>query len=113
MRHKKLCDEVADLDSKAFTPFHVRDDPLIYSGHAVNRTKTAPAGAGGRSNKPVAQPPEVTEQKGDLLIRDLWQQGIDSVHDMHVVNNNAPTLRTKDPVWCLHEVEREGEWMYL
>ena len=33
--------------------------------------------------------PEVTEQKGDLLIRDLWQQGTDGVHDMRVVNTEA------------------------
>ena len=33
--------------------------------------------------------PEVTEQKGELLIRDLWKQGTDNVHDMRVVNTDA------------------------
>ena len=33
------------------------------------------------------------EQKGDLIIWDLWQQGIDSVHDMRVVNTYAPTYQ--------------------
>ena len=47
----------------------------------------APSGGSGNSNQLVAQPPEVTEQKGDLLVLDLWQQGTDSVHDMRVVNN--------------------------
>ena len=28
-------------------------------------------------------------EKGDLLIRDLWTQGMDSIHDMHVVNIDA------------------------
>ena len=62
---------------------------------------------------PVVQPPEVTEHKGDLLIRDLWKQGTDSVNNMRVVNTDAPTHRTKDPVRCLHEAERGGKWVYL
>ena len=28
-RHNELCDRVADQASKAFTPAHVREDPLI------------------------------------------------------------------------------------
>ena len=35
---------------------------------------------------------EVTEPKGDLLIRDLWQQGTDSVHDMRVMNTDCPLM---------------------
>ena len=31
-RHNELRDRVADLSVKDFTPSHVRDDPLIYSG---------------------------------------------------------------------------------
>ena len=72
-RHNELRDGVADLAGKAFTPSHVRDDPLIYSGRAVKRKKATSAGSNGNSEPPAA--PEVTEQKGDLLIRDLWQQG--------------------------------------
>ena len=41
--HNELCDGVADLSGKAFTPSHVRDKLIIYSGHAVKRTKFAPA----------------------------------------------------------------------
>ena len=44
-RHNKLRDGVADLASKAFTPSHVRDDPLIYSGRAVRRTNPTPDGS--------------------------------------------------------------------
>ena len=39
---------------------------------------------------PAAMPPlEATEQKGELLIRELRKNGTDSVHDMHVVNTDA------------------------
>ena len=56
-RHRKLRDGVADLTGKAFTPSHMRDDPLIYSGRAMKRTKAAPDGASRNSNQSVAQPP--------------------------------------------------------
>ena len=69
----------------------------------MKRTKDTPAGAGRNSNNAVVHLPEITEHKGNLLIRDLWQEGTDSVHDMHVVNTDAPTHRTNDPVRCLHE----------
>ena len=70
-RHNELCDGVADLSGKAFTPSHVLNDPLIYSGHDVKKTKSKPAGASGNEDHAVAPPPEKMEQKGDLLIRDL------------------------------------------
>ena len=75
----------------------MRDDPLIYSGRAVRRTKPTPAGS--NKNKPNEQTasPEVTEQKGNLIIRDLSQQGIYSVHDMRVVNTDALTYLKKAP----------------
>ena len=54
-----------------------RTKPTLDSSTKTNPTRETPAA------------PEVTEQKGDLLIRDLWQQGTDSVHNMRVVNTNA------------------------
>ena len=72
--HNKLRDGVADLAGKAFTPSHMRDNPLIYSGHAVRRTKPTPDGPT-KPNPTRGTPasPEATKQKGDLLIRDLWR----------------------------------------
>ena len=91
----------------------MRNDPLIYSGRAVKRTKAAPSRAGGTRKHAEGHPPEVTEQKDDLLIRYLWQQGTDSVHDMHVVNTDALTHRTKDPEKCLHKAVQGKKKMYL
>ena len=71
-RHNELRDGVADLAGKYFTPSHVRDKPLIYSGRAVKRTKATSARARRNNNQAGASPPEITEQKGDLLIRELW-----------------------------------------
>ena len=75
-----------DLDGKAFTLNHVYYYPLIFEGCAVNRTEAKPV----RSKTTLStQQLEATEKKGDLLIRDLWQSGTDSVHNMHVVNTEA------------------------
>ena len=111
--HNKLRDKVVDLAGKAFTPSHVRDDPLIYSGRAVKRTKAAPSGAGGTNSNAEVQLTEVTKQKGYLKFCDLWQQGTDSVHYMRVVNTDVPMHRNKDPVSCLQDAERGGKRMYL
>ena len=94
-RHNELCEGVVDLAVKAFTPFHLRNDPVIYFGRAMKRKKAAPAGAGGTSTQSEVQPLEVTEQKGDLLIQDLWKQRTESVHDMHAMNTAALMHRKK------------------
>ena len=68
--HNELCDGVADLAGKAFTPAHVRDNPLINPGCPMSTTKPKPAGS--KLTTPpdaTTAAPEVTEQKGDFLIR--------------------------------------------
>ena len=110
----ELRDGVADLAGKAFTPSHVRDDPLIHSGRATSRTK--PMTAGSTKTDPTRETPaepEVTKQKGDLLIQDLWQQRTDSVHDMRVVNTDALSYVRKTPEKFLHKAERGKKKMYL
>ena len=42
------------------------------------------------------------EQKGDLLIRDLWKNGTDSVHEMSVVNTDDKSHMAKDMEKCLN-----------
>ena len=79
-RHNDLCDGVSDLVIKAFTPMHVHDDPKIYTGRAVQ---------GGKDKLKGHPSKDVGELKGDLLIRDLWTQGTDSIHNMRVVNTDA------------------------
>ena len=112
-RHNELRDGVADLAGKAFTLSHVRDNPLILVGRAVKRTKEMPAGDSGTTDQAESPPPEVTEQKGDLPIRDFWKNGMGSVHDMLVVNTDAKYHMAKAPEKCLQEAERGKRRMYL
>ena len=84
--HNKLCDRVAEMSGKAFTPTHVPNNPLILAGCAVKRTMAKPSTY---KTTPSTNKLEVMEQKGDLLICDLCQNGTDSIQDMHDLNTRA------------------------
>ena len=75
--------------------------PLIYPGRSVKRTMAMPAEDSGNNDQAGAPPPKIMEHKGDLLIRDLWQNGMDSVHAIRVVNTDVKSHMTKDPERCL------------
>ena len=89
-RHNKLRDGVANLPRKAFTPTHVRDDPIIFTGRAVLGEKA-------KAKVKEALPKDKGGLKGGLLIIDLWTQGTDSIHDMRVVNTDAVYHQSKTP----------------
>ena len=108
-RHNELRDGVADLASRAFTPSYVRNDPLIYQGYAVTRTKAQPAVTQDSITTGIS-PPEATEQKGDLLIRDLWANGTDSAQDMRVVNTDVKSYWGRTPEKCLEEATKGEKW---
>ena len=79
----------------------------------MSRTKPKPAGS--KLTTPsdaTTAAPEVTEQKSDLIIRDLWQQETDSFHDIRVVNTDALSYVRKLPKKCLHEAERGEKKIY-
>ena len=79
----------------------------------MKRPKAKPDGISGSTDQDGAPLPEAREQKGDLLIRDLWQKVTDSVHDMRVVNTDAKTHTVKTPEKCLQMVERRKKRVYL
>ena len=53
------------------------------------------------------------EQKGDLLIHDVWQNGTNSVHDMRVVKTDAKSYLEKTPVNFLQDAARAKKNMFL
>ena len=44
--------------------------------------------------------------KGGLLIRDLWTQGMETIHDMLVMNTDAASYQSKTPEKCLETAEK-------
>ena len=75
----------------------MRNDPLIFAGCSVKRPKDKPDGTSGSTDRDGAPPLDSTEQNGDILIRDLWKNGTDSVHDMRVINTDTKSHSTKTP----------------
>ena len=63
----------------------------------MKRPEANPARTTGSTDWDNTPMPEATEQNGDLLIRDFWQNGTDSVYDMCVVNTDAKSHSTKPP----------------
>ena len=95
------------------SPSHVRNKPLILAGCAVKKPKENTAQSKATTVPSTRPPLEAMEQKGDLLIHDLWNNETESVHDMHVVNKYANSHSAKTPEKCLQEAERAKKKMYL
>ena len=100
----------SDLSSKYFTPTHVRYDPLIYAGCVVQSTKTHTSGFKPSSS---IKKSEAKEQKGNLIISDLCNNGTDSVHDISVVNTDAKSCLTNTQDRCLQDAAKVKKKIYL
>ena len=91
----------------------MRNNPIVFSGRAVKRTKATPDRDSGTTDRDGALTPEVTKQKGYILICDLWQNGMESVHGMWFLNTDAKSHIAKTPEKCLQYAERGKKRMYL
>ena len=69
---------------------------------------------GGKAKTKVKEAPPKEEGglKGDILIRDLWTQGMDSIQYMHVMNSDAVSHQSKNPEKFLENAEREKNKKY-
>ena len=87
-RHYKLCDGVTNLARKTFIPMHVHDNPKIYTSRVMR---------GGKDKLNGSPSQDIGDMKGDLLIRDLWTQGMDIIHYTWVVNTDSNSYQSKYP----------------
>ena len=53
------------------------------------------------------------KMKGGLLVRYLWTQGKDSIHDMCVVNTDAAYYQSKNTEKCLETAKKDKKKNYL
>ena len=91
----------------------MRDDPLIFAGCAVKRPNEKPDRTKATTLPSNMSPLEATGKKGDLLVRNLWQNGTESVHDMHVMNTDVKSHSAKTQEKFLHEVNKTKKKIYL
>ena len=97
MRHNEIKDELIDIAARAFIPSAVRDEPAI---HPCRNAE----------NEAVQ---EVNQDRGDVLIRGLWEKATDCIIDVRVTDTNAPSAINKDPHIVLATQEREKKKKYL
>ena len=69
-RQSEIRDRLADLARNYLTPTHMRNNPLIHPGLSMQSGR----GLLARTHPPNNLPEEVadSEQKGNLLIWDMW-----------------------------------------
>ena len=108
--HNKLCDSVSDLAGKAFTPSKTYKNTLIHQCHAVQEENSYPAGS---LTKNLPESTEKLEQKGDPLILDVWQRGMDSINNIRVINTYSLFHWNKLPEKCLQTPEKNNKKKYL
>ena len=99
-RHNEIKFELQDLAARALIPSVVRDEPQIYPGRSSDADETERAS------------PQ-TEERGDLLIRNLWKRQTDCILDVRVTNLDAASNIHRKSELVLLSHEREKKKKYL
>jgi hypothetical protein len=111
-RHNEIRDELVDLASKALTPSAVRDEPRI---HTTSRP-AEPVRTSDQNPAPVIRnlhKRQQGEERGDVLIRGLWQQGTGAIIDVRITDLDAKSNISRAPMKVLAAHEREKMRKYL
>ena len=99
LRHNEVKEELALLCSQAFSPSAVRDEPMIVPSDIKTTTTD-----------------ETTledEDRGDLLVRGLWQRGRHCVIDVRITDVNQPYQQNKNPRKILEHHAKLKKKKYL
>ena len=97
-RHDEIKNELGYLMSSALTPSAVRDEPSIYI------SQNAQEGEEGHVS--------LKSNRGDLLVRGLWERGTDCILDVQVTNLDASTYSGKDAMKVIGQMERKKRKKY-
>ena len=97
LRHNELRDEYQCLAQWAYSNSAVWEEPLI------NPTFTP---------DPATNQVTALGDRGDLMIRGLFERGTDSILDFQIKHLDAPSYATKDPKSVLLQAERDKKSHY-
>ncbi len=105
LRHNEIRDELADFAEKAFCASAIRSEPKIHlccdnEEKKANQSENEPA-----VKKNLCK--QNGEERGDLLIRNLWNNGTDCIIDVRCTDTDAKSYKAKDPMEVLALQERE------
>jgi hypothetical protein len=92
VRHNDIRDELCDMACRAFQPSGIRNEPKVHQSRNAEQ---------GQQGKPI----EDNENKGDVLIRGLWEKGTDCILDVRVAYIDAPSYIKSSPVKVLETAD--------
>lgn len=108
-RHDEIRDEICDLASRALKPSSVRDEPKIHLSRPQEEMKAKKSQSPIHRNLRKSQ----SDERGDILIRGLWDRGTDCIIDVRITDTDSKSQRAKDPMKVLENHEREKKKKYL
>ena len=83
MKHDEIKDELIDIASRASMPLAVRNELVINPCHANTYSTAADA------NSTTAEVEATNRNRGDVLIRGLWERGTDRILDIHITDTDG------------------------
>ena len=102
-------DELGEIAALAFAPNAVRDEPKIYPSHTAS---AAPASTANSAPVQLLHNHD-DEERGDLLIRGLWEKGTDCIIDVRITDTDAKSYISRDPLAILAQHEKAKKKKYL
>ena len=114
--HNEVRDECGALAVQAMSANRVRDEPKIVISHSENTS--APASANTHGTTPPPNPITPTHQdghffdRGDLLVRGLWEKNTACVLDIRVTDTDQPAYRGSTPEQVVAAQEKTKKKLY-
>jgi hypothetical protein len=112
MRHDEIVGELVDWATKALYTSAVRVEPLIQMDSAAAGADKAKQPTTSDNNPPRKLAAKDGD-RGDILIRGLFERGKETIIDVRVTDTDAASYRNKDPDKVLATQEKEKKRKYL
>jgi hypothetical protein len=100
-RHDEINYELANLMRLAFKKSTVRAEPRIFNGSPATDSETS---------SPTV---DASGERGDLLVRGFWENGMDAIIDVRVVDTDAKSYNSRAPEKVLKSAEKVKKNKYL
>ena len=117
VRHDEIAGELMDWAAKALTNSAVKPEPYIQLDHIAAKNSAKQPQPKKQTNNPPTMPPDLQPTKdgerGDIVIRGLFQRGLESIVDVRVTDTDANQHCNQDPMKALATQEKEKKRKYL
>jgi hypothetical protein len=100
-RHDEINYELANLMKLAFKKSTIRAEPRIFNGSPVTDSENP--------NPTI----DASGERGDLLVRGFWENGMDAIIDVRCVDTDAKSYNRREPEKVLKSAEKVKKTKYL